>query len=75
MSTSNTSPPAVQPSEEYSEPTGPFDPREEVSADAHHIAQRARADAREASGRIIRHLWIIFVLLPVVAYVLVQIIK
>lgn len=33
----------------------PFDPRAEVSADAKHIA-----------GRIITHLWIIFVLLPFV---------
>ena len=33
----------------------PFDPRTEVSADAVHIA-----------GRIVKHLWIIFVLLPVV---------
>jgi hypothetical protein len=37
----------------------PFDPRTEVSADAIHIA-----------GRIVKHLWIIFVLLPVVAVVL-----
>jgi hypothetical protein len=34
----------------------PFDPRTEVSADAIHIA-----------SRIVKHLWIIFVLLPVVA--------
>jgi hypothetical protein len=31
----------------------PFDPRTEVSADAIHIA-----------SRIVKHLWIIFVLLP-----------
>lgn len=31
----------------------PFDPRTEVSADAKHIA-----------GRIVTHLWILFVLLP-----------
>ena len=37
----------------------PFDPRTEVSADAIHIA-----------SRIVKHLWIIFVLLPVVAVVL-----
>lgn len=36
----------------------PFDPRTEVSADAIYI-----------SGRIVKHLWIIFVLLPVVAVV------
>ena len=37
----------------------PFDTRTEVSADAKHIA-----------GRIIKHLWIIFVLLPIVLGVL-----
>jgi RNA polymerase subunit RPABC4/transcription elongation factor Spt4 len=34
----------------------PFDPRTEVSADAKYI-----------SGRLVKHLWIIFVLLPLVA--------
>jgi hypothetical protein len=33
----------------------PFDPRAEISADARHIA-----------SRIVTHLWILFVLLPVV---------
>jgi hypothetical protein len=37
----------------------PFNPRTEVSADAIHIA-----------SRIVKHLWIIFVLLPLVAVVL-----
>ena len=37
----------------------PFDPRTEISADAQHIA-----------GRIVKHLWIIFVLLPVVLGIL-----
>ena len=37
----------------------PFDPRAEVSADAQHIARR-----------IVRHLWIIFVVLPVCGAVL-----
>jgi uncharacterized membrane protein YvbJ len=37
----------------------PFDPRTEISADAIHIA-----------SRIVKHLWIIFVLLPFVAVVL-----
>jgi hypothetical protein len=37
----------------------PFNPRFEVSADAKHIA-----------SRIVKHLWIIFVLLPVVAVLL-----
>jgi hypothetical protein len=36
-----------------------FDPRTEVSADARYIA-----------GRIIKHLWIVFVLLPVIAVVI-----
>jgi hypothetical protein len=39
-------------------PPGPFDPRTEVSADGKHIA-----------GRIVAHLWIIFVLLPFIAMV------
>ncbi len=42
----------------------PFDPRTEVSADAAHIA-----------GRIVKHLWIIFVLLPVVLAILWAIMK
>ena len=42
----------------------PFDPRTEVSADAAHIA-----------GRIVKHLWIIFVLLPVVLAILWEIVK
>jgi hypothetical protein len=37
----------------------PFDPRTEVSADAKHIA-----------GRIITHLWILFILVPVIIAVL-----
>jgi hypothetical protein len=37
----------------------PFDPRTEVSADAQHIA-----------GQIVKHLWILFVLLPIIAFVL-----
>ena len=37
----------------------PFDPRTEVSADAEHIA-----------SRIVKHLWMIFVLLPIVLGVL-----
>jgi hypothetical protein len=35
-----------------------FDPKTEISADARYIA-----------GRIIKHLWIVFVLLPVIAVV------
>jgi len=53
---------------------GPFGPPNEVSAvsaDAHFIATSARADA----GRIIKHLWIIFVLLPVVLGILFAILK
>jgi hypothetical protein len=37
----------------------PFDPRTEISADARHIA-----------GRIVTHLWILFVLLPVIIGIL-----
>lgn len=37
----------------------PFDPHTDISADARHIA-----------GRIVKHLWIIFVLLPFVAVLL-----
>jgi hypothetical protein len=43
---------------------GPFDPRLEVSEDARYI-----------SGRIVKHLWIIFVLLPVVLAILFAILK
>ena len=39
--------------------SNPFDPRNEVSADARHIAQR-----------IVKHLWIIFVALPFVLGIL-----
>jgi hypothetical protein len=35
----------------------PFDPRTEVSADARHIA-----------GRVVKHMWIISVLLPVIIW-------
>jgi hypothetical protein len=42
----------------------PFDPRREVSADAKHI-----------SGRIVTHLWVIFVLLPIVLGILWAIVK
>jgi hypothetical protein len=48
----------------------PFDTRTEVSADAYHIVKCAREDSREAAGRIVKHLWIIFVLLPVVLGIL-----
>ena len=44
--------------------TAPFDPRSEISADARHI-----------SGRIVTHLWIIFVLLPMVLGILFEILK
>jgi len=40
----------------------PFDPRTEVSADAKHIA-----------SRIVTHLWILFVLLPVIIGVLLEV--
>jgi hypothetical protein len=46
-----------------------------ISPDADHIARCAREDAREASGRIVKHLWIIFVLLPVVLAVLFMMLK
>ncbi len=39
--------------------SNPFDPRTEISADAKHIA-----------GRIVTHLWILFVLLPIVSVLL-----
>lgn len=38
-----------------SEPSSPFDPRREVSADARHI---------------VKHLWILFVLFPIIAALL-----
>jgi hypothetical protein len=42
-----------------------------ISADAHFIAISASANA----GRIIKHLWIIFVLLPVVLGIIFEILK
>ena len=42
----------------------PFDPRIEVSADAKHIARK-----------IVMHLWILFVALPVVSAILYEIVK
>jgi len=42
----------------------PFDPRTEISADARHIA-----------SRIVKHLWISFVLLPVVAVLLLLVVE
>ena len=42
----------------------PFDPRTEVSADAMHIA-----------NKVLKHLWIIFVLLPLVLAVLWELLK
>ena len=51
---------AGRPPTPLKEPEGrPFDPRTDISADARHIA-----------GRIVKHLWIIFILLPVVAVLL-----
>jgi hypothetical protein len=41
-----------------------------ISADAHYIARSAREAAGEASRRIVKHLWIIFVCLPVVLGIL-----
>ncbi len=56
----------------------PFDSRNEVSADARHIAENqilltrneVSADARYIAGKIVSHMWIIFVLLPVVLGIL-----
>lgn len=41
----------------------PFDPRTEISADAKHIA-----------GRIVTHMWVLFVLLPFIVGVLLAIV-
>jgi len=46
-----------------------------ISADAYHIARCARDDAREASGRIVKHLWIIFMLLPIVLMIIYAVMK
>jgi hypothetical protein len=50
-------------------------PRGEISADAAYIVNCAREDSKMASGRIVKHLWIIFVLLPVVLIVLFELLK
>ena len=47
----------LHPKEDYKPAPAP-----EISADAYHIVKCAREDAREAADRIIKHLWIIFVL-------------
>lgn len=52
-----------------------IEPGTKVSDDAYHIAMCSRADAREASTRIVKHLWIIFVLLPVVLAILYSLLK
>ncbi len=41
-----------------------------VSVDALYIAQVASDSARASSGRIVKHLWIIFVCLPIVLGIL-----
>lgn len=46
----------------------PFDPRHEVSADAEHIA-------KAVGGRIVMHMWIIFVALSFVLGLLYAILK
>ena len=53
----------------------PFDQRTDISADAYHIARCAREDSREAAGRIVKNLWIIFVLLPVALGIVFAILK
>lgn len=60
----------LYPKDDYQPAPGP-----EISVDAYHIVQCAREDAREAAGRIIKHMWIIFVLLPVVLGILLAIIR
>ena len=42
----------------------PFDPKTEVSADAKHVA-----------GKIVSHLWTIFVLLPIVLTIIYEVLK
>lgn len=46
----------------------PFDPRHEISADAEHIA-------KVVGGRIVAHMWIIFVALPFMLGLLYAILK
>jgi hypothetical protein len=53
----------------------PFDPRTEVSADAERIVKQASVDAEHIAGRIVKHLWIIFVLLPIVIGILFELLK
>jgi hypothetical protein len=48
---------------------------EGVSADAKYIAQCASQDAFFTSARVVKHLWIIFVLLPVMLGILYAILK
>jgi hypothetical protein len=50
-------------------------PPAEISADAAYIVKSAREDVREAAGRVIKQMWIIFVLLPVVLGALLMLVK
>jgi hypothetical protein len=46
-----------------------FDPRTELSADTRALLTAIEYNATRSAGRIITHLWLIFVLLPIVLYV------
>jgi hypothetical protein len=68
--TYNWEPPggAVAPSAEP-QPLAPFDPRTDLSADSRALLTAVEYNAKRSAGRIITHLWLIFVLLPIVFYV------
>jgi hypothetical protein len=48
---------------------GPFDPRTDLSADSRALLTAIEYNAKRNASRIIIHLWLIFVLLPIVFYV------
>jgi hypothetical protein len=47
----------------------PFDPRTDLSADSRALLTAIEYNAKRNASRIIVHLWLIFVLLPIVFYV------
>lgn len=51
------------------QPSRPFDPRTDLSADSRALLTALEYNAKRNASRIIIHLWLIFVLLPIVFYV------
>jgi hypothetical protein len=50
-------------------------PQNELSEDAKHIAVCAQEAAQRAASRIIKHMWVIFVLIPFVIAILIGLLR